>query len=137
MKKCYEITNLTFTGVVELTLKHENDSDFQAEVFLTEESLRTWTSVYSPSHHGSSIIFSSGKVHTYVVDVEIKSNIDPKRSGICKEYAHNEFDMCVDKIFGNPSLIVTLLAKPLISHSNTPPSTCATDKQCKLAQFLC
>ena len=41
------------------------------------------------------------------------------------------------KIFGNPSSIVTLLANPLINPSNTRPSTCATDAQCKLAQFLC
>ena len=96
---CYEITNFTLRGDITLILIRPDKSDFQAEVFLTDKKLRTFSTVFSPSHHGSSIILTSNKVHTYVVDVEIISNIDPKKPENCKVYTNDEFEMCVDKIF--------------------------------------
>jgi hypothetical protein len=98
---CYEITNLTIKGDITFTLTRKDDSHFKAEVFLTDKNLRTLSTVYSQSHHGSSIIISSDRVHTYVVDVEVLSNVDPKHPGDCKEYSHDEFEICVDKILQN------------------------------------
>ena len=82
---CYEITNLTIKGDITFTLTRKDDSHFKAEVFLTDKNLRTLSTVYSESHHGSSVIISSDRLHTYVVDVELLSNIDPKNPGDCKE----------------------------------------------------
>ena len=117
---CYEIANYTITRDFTLTLRRVNDSDFKAEVFLTDKKLRTLSTVYSDSHHGSSIIVSSDRLHTHVVNVEMLSNIDPNNPGDCKEYTYDEFELCVDKILQN-------IWKPIV---NCNPPWLSLHNQC-------
>jgi hypothetical protein len=97
-----------------------DNSDFQAEVFLTDKTLKTLSTVYTPSHHGSSIIISSRKVHTYVVNIKILSNQNPKNPWDCEEYTNDEYDICVDKILQN-------IWKPIV---NCNPPWLSLHNQC-------
>ena len=106
--RCIDFYNYTATGDLELLIKIDKDIDFnsmdstswqlsKAEVFLTDQKLRTRITVHKQSHWGSSIIIENRKVMEFLIKVEQLSNFDPRKPDDCNEYTDDEFEKCVDE----------------------------------------
>ena len=67
------------------------------EVFLTDKTLRTRSTVDEESHWGPSIQIQLGSHYDYRVKVETLSNFDPRNPDDCKEYNDADFENCVDE----------------------------------------
>ena len=66
-------------------------NNFEAEVFLTDNHLRTKTSVHLQSHWGSNIIIENGWDDQYVIQVEQLSNFNPRKEEECRDYVDQEY----------------------------------------------
>ena len=71
--------------------------NFEADIFLTDSTLRTKTSVYLQSHWGSSIIIENGWDYGYVVKVEQLSNFNPKKPKDCRQYTDQEYEETIQE----------------------------------------
>ena len=67
------------------------------DVFLTDKTLRTRSTVDEESHWGPSIKIQLGDDYDYRVKVETLSNFDPRNPDDCKDYNDADFEICVDE----------------------------------------
>ena len=97
--RCYDLANLTVNGKINIRVQglHNNVSKGQAEVFITDKKLRTFSTVDTPSHWGTSITIRNGMTSQCMVKVELVSNYDARNPSSCKNYADGEFEKCVDE----------------------------------------